>query len=148
MTEAAASCLRGDIAAGFSLVAYAGGSVEDLVACAEGRSVTALYVLDGGKYVSYIGGAPDFVNRPFIQHVVRSRSQSPAAQHPLIPDAHLAKTTSVVPVDTVSPSDVRATWMQCVQRIRAPRQKAALAARSGFRNLHTPHRASPGTLPY
>ena len=28
--EAAASCLRGDIAVGFSLVAYAGGSIEDL----------------------------------------------------------------------------------------------------------------------
>ena len=43
---------------GFSLVVYGGGSVEDLVACAEGRNVTALYALDGGEYVSYILGAP------------------------------------------------------------------------------------------
>ena len=48
---------------GFSLVVYAGGSIEDLVACAEGRNVTALYALAGGEYVSYILGAPEFVNR-------------------------------------------------------------------------------------
>ena len=60
-----ASCLRGDIAVGFSLVVYAGGSIEDLVACAEGRNVAALYVLDGGEWVSYIVGAPEFVNRSF-----------------------------------------------------------------------------------
>ena len=60
-----AGCLRGDIAEGFSLVVYAGGSIEDLVACAEGRNVTALYALEGGEYVSYILGAPDFVNEDF-----------------------------------------------------------------------------------
>ena len=60
-----AGCLRGDIAVGFSLVVYAGGSIEDLVACAEGRNVAALYVLDGGAWVSYIVGAPEFVNRSF-----------------------------------------------------------------------------------
>ena len=60
-----AGCLRGDIAVGFSLVVYAGGSIEDLVACAEGRNVAALYVLDGGEWVSYIVGAPEFVNRSF-----------------------------------------------------------------------------------
>ena len=60
-----ASCLRGDVAVGFSLVVYAGGSIEDLVACAEGRNVAALYVLDGGEWVSYIVGAPEFVNRSF-----------------------------------------------------------------------------------
>ena len=60
-----ASCLRGDIAVGFSLVVYAGGSIEDLVACAEGRNVAALYVLDGGEWVSYIVGAPELVNRSF-----------------------------------------------------------------------------------
>ena len=36
------------------------------MACAEGRNVTALYALAGGEYVSYILGAPDFVNRPFF----------------------------------------------------------------------------------
>ena len=61
----APDCLRGDIAVGFSLIVYAGGSIEDLVACAEDRNVTALYVLDGGQYVSYIVGAPELVNRSF-----------------------------------------------------------------------------------
>ena len=64
-TGPAADCLRGAVAVGFSLVVYAGGSVEDLVACAEGRNVTALYALDGGAYVSYILGAPALVNRSF-----------------------------------------------------------------------------------
>ena len=60
-----ASCLRGDIAVGFSLVVYAGGSIEDLEACAEGRNVAALYTLDSGAFVSYILGAPELVNRSF-----------------------------------------------------------------------------------
>ena len=64
-TGPAADCLRGAVAVGFSLVVYAGGSVEDLVACAEGRNVTALYALDGGAYVSYILGAPALVNEDF-----------------------------------------------------------------------------------
>ena len=58
-------CLRGDIAAGFSLVVYEGGSVEELEACAQSRDVTALYTLSEGEFVSYILGAPDFVNQPF-----------------------------------------------------------------------------------
>ena len=60
-----AGCLRGDVAVGFSLVVYAGGSIEDLVACAEGRNVAALYTLDSGEWVSYIVGAPELVNRSF-----------------------------------------------------------------------------------
>ena len=62
----AAACLRGAVTVGFNLVVYGGGSVEDLVACAEGRSVTALYALDGGTYISYILGAPEFVNAGFL----------------------------------------------------------------------------------
>ena len=58
-------CLRGDIAAGFSLVVYEGGSVDELVVCAESMDVTALYTLSEGEFVSYILGAPDFVNQPF-----------------------------------------------------------------------------------
>ena len=58
-------CFRGDVAVGFSLVVYGGGSVGELVACAEGRNVTALYALEGGEYVSYILGAPEFVNAGF-----------------------------------------------------------------------------------
>ena len=60
-----ATCLRGAIAEGFSLVVSEGGSIEDLEACAESRNVTALYALDGGEYVSYILGAPEFVNEGF-----------------------------------------------------------------------------------
>ena len=59
------SCLRGAVSEGFSLVVFEGGSIEDLVACAEGRYVTALYALEGGEYVSYIRGAPEFVNEDF-----------------------------------------------------------------------------------
>ncbi len=58
-------CLRGDGAPGFSLVLYEGGSVEELVECAASRGVPALYTLDDGEWVSYIAGAPEFVNRPF-----------------------------------------------------------------------------------
>ena len=59
-------CLRGAIATGFSLVLYAGGSVDDLAACAQGRDVSAVYALVGGEYVPYILGAPDFVNEAFV----------------------------------------------------------------------------------
>ena len=58
-------CMRGSVAVGFSLVVHSGGSVDDLDACARNRSITALYTLHQGAYVSYIPGAPDFVNRPF-----------------------------------------------------------------------------------
>ena len=75
----APDCLRVDIAVGFSLVVYAGGSIEDLVACAEGRNVTALYALAGGEYVSYILGAPEFVNRSFAGAVRGRRPRAHAA---------------------------------------------------------------------
>ena len=58
-------CLRGEVAGGFSLVVYEGGAVEDLAACAESRNVAALYALGDEQWVSYILGAPDFVNREF-----------------------------------------------------------------------------------
>ena len=58
-------CLRGDVAAGFSLVVYEGGSVDELEACARSADITALYALSEGEFVSYILGAPDFVNQPF-----------------------------------------------------------------------------------
>ena len=59
-------CLRGEIASGFSLALYEGGSVDDLDSCAEGRDVSAVYALVDGEYVSYILGAPDFVNEAFV----------------------------------------------------------------------------------
>ncbi len=58
-------CLRGEIVEGFSLVLYEGGSIDDLAACAEGLGVGALYILDDGIWVSYILGAPEFVNQSF-----------------------------------------------------------------------------------
>ena len=58
-------CLRGAVSVGFSLVVYEGGSVEELVSCAESRGIAALYALHEGLYVSHILGAPDFVNREF-----------------------------------------------------------------------------------
>ena len=60
-------CLRGEIVEGFSLLVYQGGSVEDLVACAQSRNVTALYALHEGVYLSYILGAPELVNRAFAE---------------------------------------------------------------------------------
>ena len=59
-------CLRGEIASGFSLALYEGGSVEDLDSCAQGSNVSAVYALVDGEYVSYILGAPDFVNEAFV----------------------------------------------------------------------------------
>ena len=60
-------CLRGEIAPGFSLVVFEGGSIEQLVSCAESRHVTALYIQHNGEWVSYILGAPDFANVSFVE---------------------------------------------------------------------------------
>ena len=65
VTEPFATCLRGEIGEGFSLVVSEGGNVADLVACAEGLGVTAVYALVEGEWVSYILGAPEFVNARF-----------------------------------------------------------------------------------
>ena len=59
-------CLRGAVSEGFSLVVYEGGSVEELVSCAESRGIVALYALHEGVYVSHILGAPGFVNAAFV----------------------------------------------------------------------------------
>ncbi len=83
-----AECLRGEIAEGFSLVVYEGGSVEELEACAESQQVTALYALHGGEWVSYILGAPEFANAGFrelfpdgppVLMPLVARSEGPAA---------------------------------------------------------------------
>ena len=60
-------CLRGAVSVGFSLVVYEGGSVEELVSCAESRGIVAFYALHEGVYVSHILGAPDFVNAGFLE---------------------------------------------------------------------------------
>ena len=49
-------CLRGAVSEGFSLVVYEGGSVEELVSCAESRGIVAFYALHEGVYVSHILG--------------------------------------------------------------------------------------------
>ncbi len=58
-------CLRGRVAPRFSLVVYDGGSVEDLTTCATANDVTAVYLRDGGEWISLIVGAPNFVNQRF-----------------------------------------------------------------------------------
>ena len=87
----APDCLRGAVAVGFSILIYEGGSVGDLVGCAESRHVTALYALEGGAYVSYILGAPEFVNRSFLElyaegvpatTLVIAKSDGPATADP------------------------------------------------------------------
>ncbi len=60
-----AHCLKGAVAAGFSLLVYEGGSVEELAACAESRGVRGLYALHEGRYVAYLPEAPGFVNEAF-----------------------------------------------------------------------------------
>ncbi len=59
-------CLRGAVSEGLSLVVYEGGSVGELISCAESRGVAALYALHEGVYLAYILGAPGFVNRGFV----------------------------------------------------------------------------------
>ena len=84
-------CLRGDVAEGFSLVLYEGGSVEELEDCAESRHVTALYATQDGAFVPDILGAPEFVNRSFRElyaggvapvTLLLARSDGPASAEP------------------------------------------------------------------
>ncbi len=63
--QPAGSCLRGEVAEGFSLLLHGGGSLEELEACARERRVAALYATDGGAFVPHILDAPEFVNRAF-----------------------------------------------------------------------------------
>ena len=98
-------CLRGAIAEGFSLVVFAGGGIEELAACAEGRGVTVLYVLHDGVYVSYILGAPDFVNRPF-------RELFPEGVPPLTP---LLAGSAGPPSDAPAAASVSWLWPECLR---------------------------------
>ena len=71
-----AECLRGLVVAGrFSLVLAGGGSVDDLAACSAERGVTALYTLHEGEWVSYLLGAPEFVNAPFRERFAEGLPQ-------------------------------------------------------------------------
>ncbi len=87
----AADCLGGAVAVGFSLLTYAGGSVEDLGRCAARRHVATLYATHGGAFVPYILGAPAFVNRDFAtlygagvppDAALRAKSGGPASPSP------------------------------------------------------------------
>ena len=107
-----AGCLRGDIAVGFSLVVYAGGSIEDLVACADGRNVAALYVLDGGEWVSYIVGAPELVNRSFAGLF----AEGLAALTPLIARSDGPATADPDPSgDAPRTGDATQPWPECLR---------------------------------
>lgn len=56
---------------GFALVTWGGGSPDDLVAAAaeEGCTLRSLWVTGGGRLSGYIDGAPDVVNRAFLDRL-------------------------------------------------------------------------------
>ena len=60
------NCLHGEIATGFSLAIFEGGSVEELEACGRGFGIAAFYALHEGDWVPFVLGATDLVNRPFF----------------------------------------------------------------------------------
>ena len=101
----AADCLRGAVASGFSLVVSAGGSVEELEACAQSRHVTALHALHDGEYVSYILGAQEFGNREFSE---------------LYPDGLPALTPLIAksegpPSEAPAAGEVTEPWPECLR---------------------------------
>ena len=100
------ACLRGAVTVGFSLLVYGGGSVEELVSCAESRSVTALYALHEGEYVSYILGAPAFVNEAFREVY----SGGVPALTPLT-----AKSEGPPSADPAAGSEVTEPWPLCLR---------------------------------
>ena len=86
------ACLDGAVAEGFSLVVFAGGTIEELAACAALRHVDALYTLSGGRWLTFIPEAPDLVNAPFAEHFAGAlppgaplvaASAGPATEDPL-----------------------------------------------------------------
>ena len=88
------ACLDGAVAEGFSLVVFAGGTIDELAACAALRHVDALYTLSGGRWLTFILEAPDFVNAPFAEHFggavppgtpLVAASEGPATEDPLPP---------------------------------------------------------------
>ena len=81
--------LLGEVAAGFSLLVFEGGPLEQLAEAAERRHVTALYALEGGRWLTWIARAPDFVNAAFAGRfaeglpagtVLVAASEGPATQ--------------------------------------------------------------------
>ena len=102
-------CFRGAVALGFSLVVYAGGSVEELVTCAQSRRGTALYTLHDGDYVPYILGAPDFVNSSFGELF----ADGVPATTPLIVKSDGPPTPA--PAGSITGDDLTPPWPECLR---------------------------------
>ena len=58
-------CLQGELGAGYSLVVYAGGSVEELDACARSRAISVVSVLHEGRWLTYRPDDPAHRQRAF-----------------------------------------------------------------------------------
>ena len=104
-----APCFRGAVALGFSLVVYAGGSVEELVTCAQSRHGTALYTLHDGGYVPYILGAPEFVNSSFGELF----AGGVPATTPLIIKSDGPPTPA--PAGSITGDDLTPPWPECLR---------------------------------
>ncbi len=102
-------CFRGAVALGFSLVVYAGGSVEELVDCAQSRHGTALYTLHDGGYVPYILGAPEFVNSSFGELF----ADGVPATTPLIVKSEGPPTAD--PAGSITGDDPTPPWPECLR---------------------------------
>ena len=61
-------CLSGDLVPGFSFVVSSGGSVAEVVACAEARGIRALFALVGGDWYPYFLSGPEFISDEFIDY--------------------------------------------------------------------------------
>ena len=104
--EPTAACLRGAVTVGFGLLVSGGGSVEDLAACAQSRSVTALYVPHEGEYVPYILGAPAFVNEAFVAlYPDGLRSLTPL----------IAKSEGPPSADPAAGGEITEPWPDCLR---------------------------------
>ena len=102
-------CFRGAVALGFSLVVYAGGSVEELVTCAQSRHGTAIYTLHDGSYVPYILGAPEFVNSSFGELF----AGGVPATTPLIIKSEGPPTAD--PAGSITGDDLTPPWPECLR---------------------------------
>ena len=130
-------CLRGAVAAGFSLVVYEGGGVDELEACAQSRDIAALYALSEGEFVSYILGAPDFVTRPFRDLFADGLPQA-EFQAPVVAAAHLVGEDNLQEVGVVEPvapreSDALGQGVEHGAQLEALEQRAEFGGGDGHR---------------
>ena len=113
-SSAAGSCLRGDVAGGYSLVVHAGGPLDELPDCARERQVRALHVLREGRYVSWFADGPDFLNARFLALWESADPDWPAA----IPAGTVLLAASAGPdsADLLSgPAIPSAGWHSCLR---------------------------------